>query len=294
MDATTSFLVAHAPLIAITIFIVVSASLLCFTMDGLWVASTCTLMSVIIADSYLMYRSANSDTARVDWVMNADIMRCALTLMHAYPLICITHLSTHPRTQNRVMFGVLMMCIIKSNETTCVGDYTHTDTVTFNAYGLLVDSVCIIMTMSYMLYDISVLRNTRGCCLYSTVFVSQFIGSCLLNTQFKYCNTYVTFYTHFMGIGTELMLFCYLLLLASSYANSVVHCIKCPACISTDGCLSCGTCNGFATVNMWKNSYGDIVTQNNTQAILTPEPEGVTIVDLPSQQTLSTLPRNTY
>jgi hypothetical protein len=266
---TTAF-IANVPLIAMTIFIVVSMSLLCFTLDGLWVASTYTLLSVIIAGAHLMHSSANSDTKRAECV-NVGIMRCALTLMHAYPLICITHLSKHPRTKIIVMFGVLMVCILKSNETTRVGDDTQTDMVTFNSYGLLVDGACTIMTMSCMAYDISVLRNIKGVCLYSTVFVSQVAGSCLFNAQFKYRNTYVTFYTHFMGICTELMLFCYLLLLVSSYVNSVVHCTRCHACISPDGCFSCSRCNGFATVNRWKNSYGETHAPITTQLLFTPD-----------------------
>jgi hypothetical protein len=262
----TSFFIANGPIIAITIFIIVSLGILCSIMDGLWVVSTYALANVIIADVYLMtfvhmQSLENSGIASVDWVTNAYIMRCALALMHAFPLLCIAHLSKYPCTPFCILFGMLLVCIVKPNETACVGDYTHTDMVTFDAYGLLLDVLCVLMAMSYMLFDISViLQNTTGVVLYSVVFAFQVTGSYLLNTQFKYCDTRTTFYIHMLGIGTELVLFCYILLLASSRVNSVVHCTWCSLCNSNEGCLSCISCSGFATVDMWKDGDIDIVT----------------------------------
>jgi hypothetical protein len=255
MDSTP-FLVANAPIMAVTIFMIVSMGILCYTMDGLWAVSAYALVSVVIADLYLMtffyiQWLENVDSESGHLITNVYITRCALTLAHAYPLLCMAHLSKYTGTQFGVMCGILLLCVLKPVETNCVGD---TDAVVFNGYGLVFDMVCIIMAMSYMLYDISlVLRNSAGVVLYSLVLAIEVAGSCLLNTQFKECNTYATFYTQVMGIGVELMLFCYLLLFVSSQVNSTVHCASCCICDSNDGCFSCTSCNGFATVKKWKN-----------------------------------------
>jgi hypothetical protein len=257
------FFVANGPIIAMTIFIIISMGCLCSTMKGMWVVSAYALSSVMISNVYIMtfvsmHRLENSDSARVDWITNAYIIRYALTLMHAYPLLCIAHLSKYRATQFCIMFGLLMMCIIKPIDTACVSAYIYKDVMTFNFYGLLVDILCILISMSFILYDIPViLQNTSGVCLYSVVFVLQVTGSCLLNTHFKDCNTFVTLYTRIMGISIELILFCYMLLMTSSQVNYIIHCKWCSACKSNGMCMSCTSCNGFATVKEWKD--GDIV-----------------------------------
>jgi hypothetical protein len=251
----TSFFIAHGPILAVTIFVIISMGILCYSMDGLWVVSAGVLLCVGVADVYLMkyaymqqIQNKDSDSGHV--MTNAYMLRCPLTLAHAYPLFCIAHVGKYSGTQICLLFGALLLCVMKPIDTVCVNG---TDAVTVNVYGLMVDMWCTLMAMLYMVRHLSVvLRNTTGVVFCSLVLVSQMAGSCLLNTHFKYCNTYVTVYTHVMGIGTEVMLTCYLILLVSSQVNSSLHCASCRICNSDDGCFSCSTCKGFTTVEEWK------------------------------------------